>query len=149
MIVTELLFHLQGQTFLYQLLHKNEILEAGHCLQIKATTTKPSMCHPYYVRILNGGVHELEAAPSSTVRDCRYQLGMRGGPWGEDPCWLYGGTLMDSGYTLEHYGVRRKDTMDIVLSEHPQISCNSINAFTKNRNIKCFNSFPPYLSLCQ
>ncbi len=79
-------------------------------------TTPPKARNAYYIRILNGGVHEIEASPDSTVRDCRYQLGIRGGPWGEDPRWLYGGSLMETGRTLEFYGVRRRDTIDIVLS---------------------------------
>ena len=48
------------------------------------------------------------------VRELRQQLEAVGGPWGDDTSWLFGGTLMESSHTVQHYGLNNKAVLDVV-----------------------------------
>lgn len=102
---------------MYQLLHRDEVLFDGETITIRATSETPNQCSSVFARVLSGTIHELRVSLDMTVREVRHQLGAKGGPWGEDPKWLYGGTLLDNGRSLRCYGIRHRDTIDIVLSK--------------------------------
>ena len=61
---------------------------------------------------------QLDVGQNTTVRECRHQLALRKGPWGDDPRWLFGGKLLENGRTMGFYGIEPKNTMDIFLSKH-------------------------------
>ena len=115
-MTTLLLLIFQTSLFVCQLLHRDE-MDQGQ-LTVCASSTKPSNCCSVFARVLNDTIHELVVGLEMTVREVRHQLGARGGPWGEDTKWLYGGALLENGHALQRYGIRNKDTIDIVLSEY-------------------------------
>ena len=81
---------------------------------MKVTSQKPDDLYTLFARLTGGGVHQMQVSGDSTVREMRLQLEALGGPWGDDPSWLFGGTLMESGHTLQHYGLIDKAVVDIV-----------------------------------
>lgn len=102
---------------MYSLLHKDELVGRAGKLIIRATALAPPGLFQLVVRELQGSSLELEVTPDTSVRECRLQLESRGGPWGDSPRWLYGGTLIQSGRNVAFYGIKHRDIIDVVPSK--------------------------------
>ena len=71
--------------------------------------------------MLNEQAYDLEVSTASTLREFRYQLAQKGGPWGDDHAWLYGGTLLENNKTMVDYAINNRDTVDIVLRMYTKL----------------------------
>ena len=85
---------------------------------IRATNERPEYLSDVIMRMLNSGTIELEVAPETTIRECRTQLAEKGGPWGDDPRWLFGGTLLENGRSVSFYGICDRSTVDVIPREY-------------------------------
>ena len=80
-------------------------------------TYKVFVIKTYHLCFSTCEIIQLEVSSNTTVRECRHQLALRKGPWGDDPRWLFGGKLLENGRSMGFYGIEPKNTMDIFLSK--------------------------------
>lgn len=104
----------QDHVEILQLMHKDEVLQHKGKLVLRATSHSTPDLYTVFARLARDNIYELRVGPCTSVRELRFQLEVMGGPWGEDPSWLYGGTLMESGLALIHYGIGPKAAIDVI-----------------------------------
>lgn len=99
------------------LLHSNEILPYLPTVGVRVLSEKPINLLNIKIKIIDSSNYNISVSGQATIRDCKLQVNILGGPeLTSSSGWLYCGQVLDDEFTLDYYGIRDKDFIDVIIS---------------------------------
>ncbi|CAD5111846.1 DgyrCDS1110 [Dimorphilus gyrociliatus] len=109
------------------LLHRNEILPHLPTVGVRVLSDKPTNLLNIQIKIIDSSTYNITVSGQSTIRDCKLQVSILGGPdLSSASGWLYCGQVLDDEFTLDYYGIRNRDFIDVIIRKKKRMGLDVI-----------------------